>query len=861
MAYRAEIEIGVKGLRELRNLRKTVDEVNQQVDLLNDISRQFNLPLQNIQAYNKTLATASDTLKKVRAGTQQETDAITDYVYALGQANAARDRQNRLIDQQIAKQKAAARTIKASQTGFTSAQMTPALPPQLRRVGTVRTSWGVALEQLNEIAVDLKATAELKELNIKSSWNKFFKQAEEIATDLQEDAAKRKRGITADAKRRRARLSEDLLLGAGFPLLFGGGPGAVLGGVGGALAGGGRGGFGLQIFGSAIGQQLDAIAQDALNTATALTSTAGALAFVREKSLFSSDAIKEQAAVLEEQGDVAGLAALLTGQLAEKIGNQGVQSLVDLGQTTNETTRLWNELTLQLQALISGPLQGFLELVNGFLKGITTEQRFAAFERSVQDDPEALQRFREIEARVRGVQTAGRAKGSPGILTTAKQEEILRQAEAEGLRPTPTTPIIPQTLQDRRDIRAPKATAGDKAKREEQRLQERLRRLEAERVKVLEVSRFQDRIAAAVAEGNEQLRIRLEGEQRIAEIEQERLRALAKVTDQREIDAINIGKATEKLAAQRNTERELAKEAQQRNENFDRLIENLQLQLEIATATTREEAEQLRIRQEMENLRDKSFSEEQLARIKEAKQNLNRAQQPLNKFITDSTRSLNDLEQVAVNVSQGIGNAIGSSLDNGITQLIEGSATVKEVFADMLKSIGQVLVQEGTKMIATYIAIGIARAFAGLAGGSDKAINSESLSQIQGYSGVGANTDVSGLAAGLRSNGGPVQGGRPYMVGERGPELFVPSANGGVMRNEDMRQLMGRSPIGNAPQMSFTFETTNIGGQEFVSREQLELAMATTRRQAANDGAKRGMSMTLDKMQNSPRTRSRIGIS
>ena len=98
------------------------------------------------------------------------------------------------------------------------------------------------------------------------------------------------------------------------------------------------------------------------------------------------------------------------------------------------------------------------------------------------------------------------------------------------------------------------------------------------------------------------------------------------------------------------------------------------------------------------------------------------------------------------------------------------------------------------------------------------------------------------------------------MVGERGPELFVPGTNGGVMRNDDMRQMMGRSPVGNTPQMNFSFETTSIGGQEFVSREQLEAAMATTRRQAANDGAKRGMNMTLDKMQNSPRTRSRVGI-
>ena len=37
------------------------------------------------------------------------------------------------------------------------------------------------------------------------------------------------------------------------------------------------------------------------------------------------------------------------------------------------------------------------------------------------------------------------------------------------------------------------------------------------------------------------------------------------------------------------------------------------------------------------------------------------------------------------------------------------------VFANFLKSVGQMLVQEGARMIATYIAIGVARAFAGLA--------------------------------------------------------------------------------------------------------------------------------------------------
>jgi hypothetical protein len=36
--------------------------------------------------------------------------------------------------------------------------------------------------------------------------------------------------------------------------------------------------------------------------------------------------------------------------------------------------------------------------------------------------------------------------------------------------------------------------------------------------------------------------------------------------------------------------------------------------------------------------------------------------------------------------------------------------------------------------------------------------------------------------------------------------------------------------------------------------------MAETRRQATRDGASRGMTMTLDRIKQSPQTRSRIGI-
>ena len=43
---------------------------------------------------------------------------------------------------------------------------------------------------------------------------------------------------------------------------------------------------------------------------------------------------------------------------------------------------------------------------------------------------------------------------------------------------------------------------------------------------------------------------------------------------------------------------------------------------------------------------------------------------------------------------------------------------------------------------------------------------------------------AAGAAAGVipaRQHGGPVQGGHAYLVGERGPELFVPQASGAIV--------------------------------------------------------------------------------
>jgi hypothetical protein len=109
-AYRADIEIGVKGIQQLQAVTKEINTLSAGVDSVN---KRLGGATQSLNAYNANLSKAAATLNKVNAGTIAEADAVRQYVQALEQANAARDRQNRLIQQQIALQRKAVPTANA----------------------------------------------------------------------------------------------------------------------------------------------------------------------------------------------------------------------------------------------------------------------------------------------------------------------------------------------------------------------------------------------------------------------------------------------------------------------------------------------------------------------------------------------------------------------------------------------------------------------------------------------------------------------------------------------------------------------------------------------------------------------------
>ena len=257
------------------------------------------------------------------------------------------------------------------------------------------------------------------------------------------------------------------------------------------------------------------------------------------------------------------------------------------------------------------------------------------------------------------------------------------------------------------------------------------------------------------------------------------------------------------------------------------------------------------------------------------------AASPIQQFIASSTTQLNDLESVAVRVSQGIGDAVGNAMANGIQGLVEGTKTVEQVFADFLKTIGDILMQEGTKMIATYTAIAIAKSLAGLFGGGSSAIAGGST-----YGGAASSSIFSagtGTAFGGMSIPGFAEGGRPpvgkaSLVGEKGPELFVPSSSGTIIPADATAAMAryqrqgGGSGSGNSssdamgdgaaatPVLSMSFETTRFLGQDYVSTDQLQAAMMATEKRAAAAGAKAGAAQITSKLQQSPSYRRQVGL-
>ena len=130
-------------------------------------------------------------------------------------------------------------------------------------------------------------------------------------------------------------------------------------------------------------------------------------------------------------------------------------------------------------------------------------------------------------------------------------------------------------------------------------------------------------------------------------------------------------------------------------------------------------------------------------------------------------------------MQENIQNLTKQGLD-GMTDSLAAGITGAANFADAMKAMAKSVVDSLIKMlIQKYIVDAAFGAITGFISNTQAGINSSA-----GYSaGMG---DPFASNFGGKAIGGSVQNGQPYMVGERGPEMFVPNSQGSIVPNNRM---------------------------------------------------------------------------
>ena len=156
--------------------------------------------------------------------------------------------------------------------------------------------------------------------------------------------------------------------------------------------------------------------------------------------------------------------------------------------------------------------------------------------------------------------------------------------------------------------------------------------------------------------------------------------------------------------------------------------------------------------------------------------------------ITDKVKNLEDEMKKLVNPIYQVltlSQTMASSFEESFKGIIKGTMSVSDAFRNMLNRIADHFLDTAAKMLANQFQRGILGLFGNMFGGFN-AFNSIGDPAFTGAFSTSSSIPFvvpdTPLVPGL-ANGGMAKGGKSYLVGERGPELFTPGVSGMVTPN------------------------------------------------------------------------------
>jgi hypothetical protein len=633
------------------------------------------------------------------------------------------------------------------------------------------------------------------------------------------------RAIAKERARSRKEALGSGIIGGAFPLLFGQGVGAAVGGGAGGAAGGlvgGQFGFGLSLVGTALGTSFDALIEGAKELGAALNPLTADISAITKASGLSGSKLEKLILDLEKTGDAAGALSLATKELEKVVGQRGVEALKEFSQTTQD---------------LSNDFEVFLTKFKAFMADVFNTLLVPRAEVELKKRGEAIAAARkstdpQIQSAIRELDDASSIEER-----VAAQDKILRLVEAEVEAKKVSVQIDRDSIQIANmqialeegllEVERLGADIKDKSVQkqleinlklqytiEQQKLINQLRSDEADFLVITaklqglqvkyqkELAALQNRINKPTGRGRgtkppesralslqrDILRERLNlfnVDEQIARVGLDRLDIL-----QREEQALLIRRDTEikflEFARQDALNKSKVKEDETFiNQLYDARLAKVIKSAELAAKENALVQERVRAEQQIADLRAAAGFDPLALVDRTQPYGMYGAPEKLMDFSTGAELNAIVKQEVALarvlEKYKEIGQAAqltSELVTTGFLDMVTGTKSVEEVFADFLRNLAEMLMKTAQQMIAQYIAIGIARAFAL---GQSPAIGTRAsdfnLTGFGNLESIGGN-----VFAGFADGGNPPVG-RPSIVGERGPELFVPKSSGTIVPN------------------------------------------------------------------------------
>ena len=804
MSYQVQIEVALRGARELKVLKDSLKSVNKEVGRLNAATIKAGKALRgtfsakdigNVNNYSKAVAKAERALRNAAFGTEAEKKAVKALVTAQKELNEQLDRQNKLLREEE------------------------------RLQGVERPGKGGSSKKRKKAATDKPPKPGFQSFGF--SGIDFMPVAG--STNIPGSPLARQ-------ARSQARFGSAVSAGA-FPLLFGGGPGMALGGaLGGAISGStfGPAAIALQVLGGAF----DQLAAQAASLGAALNpATADVDALVEALGLVGSP-IQDSISSLEELAGQQVALEAATRQLSMVVGDDGVQALADLGEASTQFGNALTQVTTQVLAQIA-------KLTGGIVKEIANTVEVGALLTAAKasDDP----RQKELQEKLAGVRIK---PGEQGISFERAQieaemvelqrkirdeEEGRLQAAVERARAGSVEHTIAKNnlaiaqldgdLTNQRVFNLERANIFQEARKKLMQEGADVKLIELERDgQLLELT---NRRNAQIESANDKAERaskrqsdaadRLDKKQqraidrRVEAVERE-LERTDKLFDRAgsQLDDI-INKHKDKIAFEQEYSRliqegstpaaakqaiELKKQLLELDRGYKKLLKALDAQI------TKTETSILELRAQEGVTTEYEKQVQELDDLKKRKAELEGkragAEGAINEALAPKTdrenieahleklqEQLNDLMNPAKQLI-GIAETVGEAFGESFKGLVSGSMSAQEALANLFQRTADHFLDMAAEMIAAQIKmkiLGIGLNFLG--GGLGGGASSVPSTAYGDFSVAGPSFFSGGMIPGF-ANGGRPPVGRPSIVGERGPELFVPDRAGTIVPNNAM---------------------------------------------------------------------------